>query len=37
VKELGTSILEEDNSGLSLVDVKIQDAEPPTVEVVEAF
>ena len=37
VKELVTSILEEYNIGLSLVDVKIQDAEPPTVEVVEAF
>ena len=37
VKELVTSILDEYNIGLSLVDVKIQDAEPPTVEVVEAF
>ena len=37
VKELVSSILEEYNIGLSLVDVKIQDAEPPTVEVVEAF
>lgn len=37
VKELVAGILEEYNIGLSLVDVKIQDAEPPTVEVVEAF
>ena len=37
VKELVTGILEEYDIGLSLVDVKIQDAEPPTVEVVEAF
>ena len=37
VKDLVTSILEEYDIGLSLVDVKIQDAEPPTVEVVEAF
>jgi len=37
VKELVAEILEEYNIGLSLVDVKIQDAEPPTVEVVEAF
>jgi len=37
VKDLVSSILEEYNIGLSLVDVKIQDAEPPTVEVVEAF
>jgi len=37
VKELVTSILEEYDIGLSLVDVKIQDAEPPTVEVIEAF
>ena len=37
VKELVSSILEEYDIGLSLVDVKIQDAEPPTVEVVEAF
>ena len=37
VKELVSGILEEYNIGLSLVDVKIQDAEPPTVEVVEAF
>ena len=37
VKDLVASILEEYDIGLSLVDVKIQDAEPPTVEVVEAF
>ncbi len=37
VKELVTQILEEYDIGLSLVDVKIQDAEPPTQEVVEAF
>ena len=37
VKELVTEILKEFNIGLSLVDVKIQDAEPPTQEVIEAF
>lgn len=37
VKEMVTSILEEYDIGLSLVDVKIQDAEPPTTEVIEAF
>ena len=37
VKNLVSSILEEYDIGLSLVDVKIQDAEPPTTEVVEAF
>lgn len=37
VKDLVTGILEKYDIGLSLVDVKIQDAEPPTVEVVEAF
>ena len=37
VKDLVAGILEEYDIGLSLVDVKIQDAEPPTVEVVEAF
>ncbi len=37
VKELVAAILEDYEIGLSLVDVKIQDAEPPTVEVVEAF
>ena len=37
VKELVTQILEEYNIGLTLVDVKIQDAEPPTQQVIEAF
>ena len=37
VKELVTQILAEYDIGLSLVDVRIQDAEPPTAEVVEAF
>ena len=37
VKQLVTEILEEYNIGLSLVDVKIQDSEPPTQAVVEAF
>ena len=37
VKDLVTQILEEYNIGLALVDVKIQDSEPPTLEVVEAF
>ena len=37
VKELVTEILKEYNIGLTLVDVKIQDAEPPTQEVIEAF
>ncbi len=37
VKELVAQILEEYDIGLSLVDVKIQDAEPPTQEVIEAF
>ena len=37
VKELVTEILSEYNIGLTLVDVKIQDAEPPTKEVIEAF
>ncbi len=37
VKDLVIGILEEYNIGLTLVDVKIQDAEPPTMEVVEAF
>ena len=37
VKELVTAILQEYDIGLSLVDVKIQDAEPPTQEVIEAF
>ena len=37
VKDLVTQILQEYNIGLTLVDVKIQDAEPPTQEVIEAF
>ena len=37
VKDLVTDILNEYNIGLSLVDVKIQDSEPPTQEVIEAF
>jgi len=37
VKELVSQILEEYDIGLSLVDVKIQDSEPPTMEVIEAF
>lgn len=37
VKELVTEILEEYDIGLTLMDVKIQDSEPPTQEVVEAF
>ena len=37
VKELVTRILQEYDIGLTLVDVKIQDAEPPTAEVIEAF
>ena len=37
VKDLVTQILEEYDIGLSLMDVKIQDAEPPTQEVIEAF
>ena len=37
VTDLVTKILEEYNIGLTLVDVKIQDAEPPTQEVIEAF
>ncbi len=37
VKELVTDILAEYDIGLTLVDVKIQDAEPPTQEVIEAF
>ncbi len=37
VKQLVTEILAEYDIGLTLMDVKIQDAEPPTVEVVEAF
>ena len=37
VRELVMQILEEYDIGLTLVDVKIQDAEPPTQEVIEAF
>lgn len=37
VKDLVAGILEKYDIGLSLVDVKIQDAEPPTQEVIEAF
>ena len=37
VKDLVSSILEEYEIGLTLVDVKIQDAEPPTQDVIEAF
>ena len=37
VKELVTGILAEYDIGLTLVDVRIQDAEPPTQEVIEAF
>ena len=37
VKELVTAILAEYDIGLTLVDVKIQDSEPPTHDVVEAF
>ncbi len=37
VRELVTEILETYDIGLTLVDVRIQDAEPPTQDVVEAF
>ena len=37
VKELVAQILEEYDIGLTLVDVRIQDSEPPTTEVIEAF
>jgi len=37
VKELVTQILQEYDIGLTLMDVKIQDSEPPTHDVVEAF
>ncbi len=37
VRDLVMQILDEYKIGLSLVDVKIQDAEPPTQEVIEAF
>ncbi len=37
VKDLVIKILEEYDIGLSLVDVRIQDSEPPTKDVIEAF
>ena len=37
VKDLVTQILQEYDIGLTLVDVRIQDAEPPTAQVIEAF
>ena len=37
VKDLVSNILAEYDIGLTLVDVKIQDAEPPTQDVIEAF
>ncbi len=37
VKELVTEILEEYDIGLILTDIKIQDSEPPTESVIEAF
>ena len=37
VKDLVTEILTEYDIGLTLVDVRIQDSEPPTTEVIEAF
>ena len=37
VKDLVTKILQEYDIGLTLVDVRIQDSEPPTQEVIEAF
>ena len=37
VKDLVTQILEEYDIGLTLVDVRIQDSEPPTKDVIEAF
>ena len=37
VRELVTEILQQYDIGLSLVDVRIQDSEPPTQAVVEAF
>lgn len=37
VKELVSEILGEYDSGLTLVDVRIQDSEPPTQDVIEAF
>ena len=37
VKDLVSQILSEYDIGLTLVDVRIQDAEPPTMDVIEAF
>ena len=37
VKELVAGILAEYDVGLTLIDVRIQDAEPPTITVIEAF
>lgn len=37
VKELVTEILEDYDIGLTLSDIKIQDSEPPTLSVIEAF
>ncbi len=37
VKELITEVLDEYDIGLMLTDIKIQDSEPPTQEVIEAF
>ena len=37
VRDLVTAILQEYNIGLTLVDVRIQDSEPPTQAVIEAF
>ncbi len=37
VRELVTAILEEYDIGLTLVEVRIQDSEPPTQDVIEAF
>ena len=37
VRDLVTAILEEYDIGLTLVDVRIQDSEPPTQAVIEAF
>ena len=37
IREFVTEILAEYDIGLMLIDVKIQDSEPPTLEVIEAF
>ncbi len=37
VKDLVSQILQEYDIGLTLIDVRIQDSEPPTQEVIEAF